>query len=85
MSFCFFFNVVSENYSVQNSPWGRVGGRGSIANSRSITNVHRRRKVWTIGGQGLEYWGAKGGPKSQQAHNVVMTSMRRNDVASSSF
>ena len=45
MSFCFFFNVVSEKHSVQNSPWGRVGGRGSIANSRSITNVHRRRKV----------------------------------------
>ena len=22
MSFCFLYNVVSENYSVQNSPWG---------------------------------------------------------------
>ena len=29
--------------------------------------------------------GAKGGPNSQQAHDVVMTSMRRNDVASTSF
>ena len=38
-----------------------------------------------MGGQGLEYWGAKGGPNSQQAHDVVMTSMRRNDVASTSF
>ena len=39
-----------------------------------------------LGGQGLEYWGgAKGGPNSQQAHDVVMTSMRRNDVASTSF
>ena len=28
------------------------------------------------GGQGLEYWGAKGGPNSQQAHDVVTTSMR---------
>ena len=37
------------------------------------------------GGQGLEYWGAKGGPNSQQAHDVVMMSMRRNDVASTSF
>ena len=37
------------------------------------------------GGQGLEYWGAKGGPNSQQTHDVVMTSMRRNDVASTSF
>ena len=33
------------------------------------------------GGQG----GAKEGPNSQQAHDVVMTSMRRNDVASTSF
>ena len=29
--------------------------------------------------------GAKGGPNSQQAHDVVMMSMRRNDVASTSF
>ena len=37
--------------------------------------------------QGLEYWGggAKGRPNPQQAHDVVMTSMRRNDVASTSF
>ena len=38
-----------------------------------------------MGGQGLEYWGGQGGPNSQQAHDVVMTSMRRNDVASTSF
>ena len=39
------------------------------------------------GGQGLEYWGGGGarGAKSQHAHDVVMTSMRRNDVASTSF
>ena len=31
-------------------------------------------------------WGGKGGgPNSKQAHDVVMTSMRRNDVASTSF
>ena len=29
--------------------------------------------------------GGPGGPNSQQAHDVVMTSMRRNDVASTSF
>ena len=29
--------------------------------------------------------GAKGGANSQQAHDVVLTSMRRNDVASTSF
>ena len=38
-------------------------------------------KVYNIGGGG----GAKGGPNSQQAHDIVMTSMRRNDVASTSF
>ena len=34
-----------------------------------------------LGGKG----GGQGGPNSQQAHDVVMTSMRRNDVASTSF
>ena len=29
--------------------------------------------------------GGKGGAKSQQAHGVEMTSMRRNDVALTSF
>ena len=29
--------------------------------------------------------GPRGGPNSKQAHDVVMTSMRRNDVASTSF
>ena len=29
--------------------------------------------------------GGQGGPNSQQAHDVVMTSMRRNDVAWTSF
>ena len=29
--------------------------------------------------------GPRGGPNSQQAHDVVMMSMRRNDVASTSF
>ena len=39
MSFCFLYNVVSENHSVQNSPLGAGGGGGagggSIASSRS--------------------------------------------------
>ena len=29
--------------------------------------------------------GGQGGPNPQQAHDVVLTSMRRNDVASTSF
>ena len=41
-----------------------------------------------LGGQGLEYWGVGGqgggGANSQQAHDVVMTSMQHN-VASTSF
>ena len=36
-------------------------------------------------GSGLEYWWGQGGPHSKQAHDVVLTSMRRNDVASTSF
>ena len=49
---------------------------------------HRRRKVYNIGGGGPRFrilgGGGQGGPNSQQAHDVVMTSMRR-DVASMSF
>ena len=39
------------------------------------------------GGGGLRFGvlGAKGGANSQQAHDVVLTSMQRNDVASTSF
>ena len=41
-----------------------------------------------LGGQGLEYWGGgvarAGGANSQQAHDVVMTSIRRLYVASMS-
>ena len=60
-----------------------------------LLDYHRRRKVKNIGGgggQGLEYWGREGrggggqggGAISQQAHDVVLTSMRRNNVASTS-
>ena len=39
-----------------------------------------------LGGARLRIWGGgKGGPNSQQAHDVITTSMRRNDVASTSF
>ena len=39
-----------------------------------------------LGGQGLEYWGALGGGANfHEAHDVVLTSMRRNDVTSTSF
>ena len=51
--------------------------------------VGRFRILGGGGGQGLEFWGgqgeAGGGANSQQAHDVVTTSMRRNDVASTSF
>ena len=29
--------------------------------------------------------GGEGGPNSQQAHDVILTSIRRNDVSSTSF
>ena len=46
---------------------------------------HRRRKVYNIGGPRFRILGGGGGANSQQAHDAVMTSMRRNDVASTSF
>ena len=44
-----------------------------------------RFRILGAGGQGLKYWGAKRGSNSQQAHDVVLTSIRRNDVAWTSF
>ena len=47
-----------------------------------------RFRILGGGGQGGGARGSKGGqggPNSQQAHGVVTTSMRRNDVASMSF
>ena len=38
-----------------------------------------------MGGPRFRILGGPGGPKSQQAHDVVTTSMRRNDVALTSF
>ena len=35
MSFCFIYNVVSENNSVQNSPWGRV-----VYSQLKVLNMH---------------------------------------------
>ena len=53
--------------------------------SSKIIGVGRFRILG--GGQGLEFWGGGGQrrPNSQQAHDVVTTSMRRNDFASTSF
>ena len=34
MSFCFLYNVVSENHSVQNSPWG--GGEGGLLPAQGL-------------------------------------------------
>ena len=38
-----------------------------------------------LGGPRFRILGGQGGANSQQAHDVVTTSMRRNDVASTSF
>ena len=34
MSFCFLYNVVSENHSVQNSPW--EGGEGGLLSAQGL-------------------------------------------------
>ena len=36
MSFCFLYNVVSENHSVQNSPWGAGGGGGGLKPAQGL-------------------------------------------------
>ena len=50
--------------------------------SRNGIGVGRFR---ILGGGGGGGGGGQGGPNSRQAHEVVTTSMRRNDVASTSF
>ena len=60
--------------------------------TRNVIGVGRFR-IWLGGGGGgggamfrvFGGGGGQGGPNSQQAHDVVLTSMRRNDVASMSF
>ena len=58
-----------------------------LATYRSLVITHRRRKVKNIGGPRFRILGGPrgGGPNSQQAHGIVLTSVRRNDVASTSF
>ena len=49
--FCVLYNVVSENHSVQNSPWG---GGGSIASSRpnvTINNLPYSDRYFNTDGQ----------------------------------
>ena len=36
MSFCFLYNVVLENHSVQNSPWGGGGGEGGLLPAQGL-------------------------------------------------
>ena len=43
MSFCFLYNVVSENHSVQNSPRG--GGRGVYCQLKVYYTISERRRI----------------------------------------
>ena len=65
---------------------------GELANPILFPPQHRRIGRFRIlgGGGGARFrilggGGGQGGPNSQQTHDVVLTSMRRNDVASTSF
>ena len=53
--------------------------------SRPANNIGVGRFRILGGGGGPRYRILGGGANSQQAHDIVMTSMRRNDVASTSF
>ena len=59
--------------------------RGSSSVSFSAASTGKGVRYLKGGGQGLKYWGGQGGPNSQQAHDVALTSMRHRYVASTSF
>ena len=52
---------------------------------RSVPEVIGVGRFRILGGPRFRIFWGPGGPNSQQAHDVVTTSMRRNDVASTSF
>ena len=46
MSFCFLCNVVLENYSVQNSPWGGGGGEGGLLPAQGLYHyMHYKESI----------------------------------------
>ena len=74
-------------YVLQNQLKYQIKFKELLKKILCIVGVGRFRILGGGGGrgeQGLEYWGGArggGGANSQQAHDVVTTSMRRNDVA----
>ena len=66
---------------------GGGGGGGYFVSPGSVSMIcigEGRLRILG-GGGGARFRRARGGTKSQQAHDVVLTSIRRNDVASTSF
>ena len=51
MSFCFLYNVVSENHGVQNSPWGGEGGLLPAQGLRRVQKAVKKAKEDWIGAQ----------------------------------
>ena len=45
MSFCFLYNVVSENHSVQNSPGGGGGEGGLLPAQGLLGAMHIKAKI----------------------------------------
>ena len=63
-----------------------VSGRVRVFTLRTLILTIGVGRFRILGGPRFRILGGgKGGPNSQQAHDVEMTSMRRNDVASTSF
>ena len=52
MSFCFLYNVVLENYSVQNFPWGG-GGEGGLLPAQGFCE-QKFRTAAEAKGEGLD-------------------------------
>ena len=46
MSFCFLYNVVLENYSVQNSPWGGRGVEVGLWPAQGLYNILFYRNIF---------------------------------------
>ena len=59
-------------------------GLNSLGFRKCVNNIGVGR-LRILEGPRFRILGGQGGPNSQQAHDVVLTSMRRNDVASTSF
>ena len=81
--FCFYGGAIGPS-----TKWFKAAtrtGRRDYSRGRTCVTTIGVGRFRILGGARFRILGGQGGANSQQAHDVVMTSMRRNDVASTSF